>query len=51
MNLVDVKVLFLMINLIILIVANRQLKDSKVAESHFYKKYLISVIGAYLLTF
>lgn len=51
MNLIDVKVLFLMINLPILIIANRRIKDSNVGESHFYKKYLASMIGAYILTF
>ena len=51
MNLIDFKVLFLIMNLPILMVANRRLKDSTKGTPHFYKKYFISMIGAYLLTF
>ena len=51
MNLIDFKVLFLVMNLPILMVANRRLKDSTKGTPHFYKKYFISMIGAYLLTF
>ncbi len=51
MNLIDFKVLFLVMNLPILMVANRRLKDSTKVTPHFYKKYFISMIGAYLLTF
>ena len=49
MNLIDFKVLFLIMNLPILMVANRRLKDS--TKGTPYKKYFISMIGAYLLTF
>lgn len=51
MNLIDFKVLFLVMNLPILMVANRRIKDSTKVTPHFYKKYFISMIGAYLLTF
>lgn len=51
MNLIDFKVLFLIMNLPILMVANRRIKDSTKVTPHFYKKYFISMIGAYLLTF
>ncbi|MBP3908647.1 MAG: LTA synthase family protein [Turicibacter sp.] len=51
MNLMDFKVLFLVMNLPILMVANRRIKDSTKVTPHFYKKYFISMIGAYLLTF
>ena len=51
MNLIDFKVLFLVMNLPILMIANRRLKDSTKGTPHFYKKYFISMIGAYLLTF
>ena len=51
MNLIDFKVLFLVMNLPILMVANRRIKDSTKGTPHFYKKYFISMIGAYLLTF
>lgn len=51
MNLMDFKVLFLVMNLPILMVANRRIKDSTKGTPHFYKKYFISMIGAYLLTF
>lgn len=51
MNLIDFKVLFLVMNLPILMIANRRIKDSTKGTPHFYKKYFISMIGAYLLTF
>ena len=51
MNLIDFKVLFLVMNLPILMVANRRIKDSTKVTPHFYKTYFISMIGAYLLTF
>lgn len=51
MNLIDFKVLFLVMNLPILMIANRRIKDSTKVTPHFYKKYFISMIGAYLLTF
>ena len=51
MNLIDFKVLFLIMNLPILMVANRRLKDSTKGTPYLYKKYFISMIGAYLLTF
>ncbi len=51
MNLIDFKVLFLVMNLPILMVANRRIKDSTKVTPRFYKKYFISMIGAYLLTF
>lgn len=51
MNLIDFKVLFLVMNLPIFMVANRRIKDSTKVTPHFYKKYFISMIGAYLLTF
>lgn len=51
MNLMDFKVLFLVMNLPILMIANRRIKDSTKVTPHFYKKYFISMIGAYLLTF
>lgn len=51
LNLIDFKVLFLVMNLPILMVANRRIKDSTKVTPHFYKKYFISMIGAYLLTF
>ena len=51
MNLIDFKVLFLVMNLPILMVANRRLKDSTKGTPYLYKKYFISMIGAYLLTF
>lgn len=51
MNLIDFKVLFLVMNLPILMVANRRIKDSTKVTPHFYKKYFISMIGVYLLTF
>lgn len=51
MNLIDFKVLFLVMNLPILMVANRRIKDSTKVTPHFYKKYFISMSGAYLLTF
>ena len=48
MNLIDFKVLFLIMNLPILMVANRRLKDSTKGTPYLYKKYFISMIGAYL---
>lgn len=51
MNLIDFKVLFLIMNLPILMIANRRLKDSTKGTPYLYKKYFISMIGAYLLTF
>ena len=51
MNLIDFKVVFLIMNLPILMVANRRLKDSTKGTPYLYKKYFISMIGAYLLTF
>ena len=41
MNLIDFKVLFLIMNLPILMVANRRLKDSTKGTPHFYKKYFM----------
>ncbi len=51
MNLIDFKVLFLIINIPILIIVNKNLKESSSKESQFYKKYVIAVLGAYALTF
>ena len=51
MNLIDFKVLFLVMNLPILMIANRRIKDSTKGTPYLYKKYFISMIGAYLLTF
>lgn len=51
MNLVDFKVLFLIVNIPILIIAKKNLKESSRKESRFYKKYVMAVLGAYALTF
>ena len=50
-NLFDLKVLFLIINLPILLIAKHRLKDESVCKISFFKKYVITMIGAYVMTF
>ena len=50
-NLFDLKVLFLIINLPILLIAKHRLKDESVCKTSFFKKYVITMIGAYVMTF
>ena len=50
-NLLDFKVLFLTINLPILFIANHRIKEQSTHKSYFLKKYLMAMLGAYVMTF